>query len=263
MNRQAIPPKSIPMSTSAFQQSTGSTLHWLGSAGLFLNSRGTCIMIDPMLEGFDLPLLIDLPIHSADIPHLDGLLVTHSDNDHFSRETCRLLAKKCSAFHSTQYVHTLMQEMDLPSFGHDINNSFAVDNVQIKLTPAYHTWQNEFGGFDRIFLPEDACGYYITTPDGTVFAPGDSRLLSEQLELPAPDVILFDFSDDPWHIGLDGAEKLAAAYPNALLMLSHWGTVDAPDMLPFNADPHVLYDRIVHPERIRLLAPGQALQLCS
>ena len=33
-----------------------------------------------------------------------------------------------------------------------------------------------------------------------------------------------------WHIGLEGAIKIANAYPKAQLLLSHWGTVDAPDM---------------------------------
>ena len=58
-------------------------------------------------------------------------------------------------------------------------------------------------------------------------------------------------------IGLDNAVKVANAYPNAQLLLSHWGTVDAPDMKVFNADPKVLEGRIVNPERIHVLAPGE------
>jgi hypothetical protein len=73
----------------------------------------------------------------------------------------------------------------------------------------------------------------------------------------APDVIFFDFSDNDWHIGFQNAVTLANTYPNTQLLLSHWGTVDAPDFTPFNGDPKKLEGLVVNPERIRLLAPGE------
>ena len=103
----------------------------------------------------------------------------------------------------------------------------------------------------------------MKTPDGLIWAPGDSRFLPEFLELPAPDVIFFDFSDDSWHLGLEGAIKIANAYPKAQLLLSHWGTVDAPNMKPFNADPKMLEGRIRNPERVHVLAPGEAFDLVA
>ena len=56
---------------------------------------------------------------------------------------------------------------------------------------------------------------------------------------------------------LEGAVKLANAYPNSKLLLHHWGSVDAPDFPPFNADPEELRKLIDNPERIVLLAPGE------
>jgi hypothetical protein len=76
-----------------------------------------------------------------------------------------------------------------------------------------------------------------------------------------PDVILFDFSDNEWHFGLQGAAKLANAYPNAVLLLSHWGTVDAPDFTPFNGEPKSLDEVVVNPTRIKVLAPGEPFRL--
>ncbi len=70
-----------------------------------------------------------------------------------------------------------------------------------------------------------------------LWIPGDSRLLPEQLEMPQPDAILFDFNDNAWHIGFENAVKLANTYPHAELILSHWGTVDAPHIDAFNGDP--------------------------
>ena len=62
---------------------------------------------------------------------------------------------------------------------------------------------------------------------------------------------------------IEGAIKIANAYPKAQLLLSHWGTVDAPDMKPFNADPKMLEERIFNPERVHVLAPGEAFDLVA
>jgi len=114
----------------------------------------------------------------------------------------------------------------------------------------------------RVFQPEDACGFWITTPDGTIWAPGDSRLIPEHhLRMPAPDALLFDFSDSEWHFGLAGAARMANAYPDTPLLLHHWGSVDAPDFPPFNGNPQTLYDLVQNPERIHVLAPGQRYRL--
>jgi hypothetical protein len=85
--------------------------------------------------------------------------------------------------------------------------------------------------------------------------------MEEHLHMPTPDAILFDFSDSEWHFGLSGAVKLANAYPHTPLLLHHWGSVDAPDFAPFNGDPKKLYDLVVNPERIHVLAPGEPFYL--
>ncbi|MBT2538869.1 hypothetical protein [Arthrobacter sp. ISL-69] len=79
--------------------------------------------------------------------------------------------------------------------------------------------------------------------------------------MPAPDALLFDFSDSEWHFGLQGAVEMANAYPAADLLLHHWGSVDAPDFPPFNGNPADLYGTVVNPERIRVLAPGESFRL--
>ena len=259
---QAYPQATRHFDGKAFESSNHTVIRWLGNAGFFINSRGTCIMVDPLLVGFDMPLLIEPPILPDEVPSLDAVLITHGDNDHFSKLTCKQLSAVCKAFHSTAYVDSLMKDMRLPSFGHSLKDTFQIEDITVSLTPAWHTWQNEFGGFDRTFRREDYCGFLMRTADGLIWAPGDSRFLPEFLHLrPNPDVIFFDFSDDSWHIGLENAIKIANAYPNAHLLLSHWGTVDAPEMKPFNADPEDLRGRIVNPGRIHILAPGEEFWL--
>ena len=45
------------------------------------------------------------------------------------------------------------------------------------------------------------------------------------------------------------------------LICIHWGSVDAPDMTPFNGNPQVLFDKIINPKRIKVLAPGEKYTL--
>jgi L-ascorbate metabolism protein UlaG (beta-lactamase superfamily) len=263
MQRQARAPKTQPFGAEAFEASDGTVLRWLGMAGFLINSRGTTVMVDPLLGGFDMPVMIEFPISTADVPKLDAVLITHSDNDHFSVPTCRDLAGATRAYHSTQYVASLMKQQGLPAYGHDIGEHFPIGPVRVEVTPADHAWQNESpGASDRIFQPEDCCGFWIDTPDGIIWAPGDSRLIPDHhLRMPAADAMLFDFSDSEWHFGLDGAVAMANAYPHTPLLLYHWGSVDAPDFPPFNADPDSLPDRVENPERIRVLAPGEPFVL--
>jgi L-ascorbate metabolism protein UlaG (beta-lactamase superfamily) len=156
-----------------------------------------------------------------------------------------------------------MKNEGLKSFGHNIGGTFSFGGVKVKLTHADHAWQNAYkGASKRYFAPGDACGFYFTTKDGTIWAPGDSKLMPQQLNLPAPDLILLDYSEDAeWHSGLEGSAKLLNAYPNASVLLGHWGFVDAPDFKPFNGDPARLKKLVVNPERIKILAPGAPFTL--
>ena len=256
---QAKAPPTKPFGAEAFDKSNTTTIRWLGMAGFLINSRGTTFMVDPLLEGYDMPLLMDFPIKPKDVPHLDAIFATHSDNDHYSVETFKDLSSVTKEFHSTVYVDSLMKNEGLHSLGHFIGDTFHVGAVSVRLTLADHAWQNSFPKPNqRYYEPGDACGFWFNTPDGSIWAPGDSRFMQEQLHMPAPDAILFDYSEDAaFHSGLEGAVKIANAYPHTPLILGHWGFVDAPDFTPFNGDPKNLASRVVNPERIIVLAPGQ------
>jgi hypothetical protein len=89
-----------------------------------------------------MPVTIEFPIVAADVPKLDAVLVTHSDNSHYSVPTCRDLAQVTGEYHSTQYVASLMKQEDFPAYGHDIGDHFAIGPVRVEFTPADHAWQN-------------------------------------------------------------------------------------------------------------------------
>lgn len=259
---QAIPPPTQFFGAEAFGNIDYTSIRWLGNAGFLINSRGTSVMIDPMLKGFDIPLLIDLPIQPKEVPGLDAVFITHCDNDHYSIPTCRDLKSVCKKYYSTKYVASLMNDVGLNAIGYDIGEAFEVGVLKTTLLFADHAWQNQTEGNSRVFNDADFCGFWVETPDGIIWAPGDTRFYPKLLQMPKePSVIFFDFSDDSWHLGLENAIKLANTYPNASLLLSHWGSVDAPNMKPFNADPKQLKGKIINPERIYILAPGEEYKL--
>lgn len=136
--RQATPPPTQPFSVEAFQKIDHTVIRWLGNAGFFINTRGTTLMVDPLLKGFDMPLLIEIPIKPEEVPHLDAVLITHVDNDHYSVPTNRVLSPVTKEFHSTHYVASLMKEEGFNAFGHDISEEFIIGDVHITLTPADH-----------------------------------------------------------------------------------------------------------------------------
>ena len=260
---QAKAPTTQPFGDEAFEESESTVIRWLGGAGFLINSRGTSVMVDPVLKDFDMPLLIDMPILPEDVPHLDAVLITHSDNDHYSVPTCLDMSSVTGEYHSTQYVDSLMKNEGLDSYGHDIGDVFNIESLRVTLTPADHAYQNTYRQpGQRLFEDKDFCGFWIETQDGIIWAPGDSRLIPEHhLNMPTPDAIFFDFSDSEWHFGFENAVKFANAYPNTPLLLCHWGSVDAPDFTPFNGDPEELSKLVNNPGRIYVLAPGEPFTL--
>lgn len=257
-SKQRIADTPKPILLDAFGKEDTTSIYWLGNGGALINSRGTIILIDPLLKGFDMKLLVPPPLLPEDVPHCDGVLITHCDNDHMSRQTCKELVNVCSFFAGPKYVASLLNEEGIPAKGYDIHSSFSIGSVTVTLTPADHAWQNESPKHaTRHFAMEDYCGFRIDTLDGSIWMPGDSRLMEEQLHQDKLVLILMDISDSRWHIGLEGVQRLTTAYPDATLIPIHWGCVDAPEWKEFNGNPEVVKQMIVNPDRMKVLAPGE------
>ena len=77
----------IAMTAKDFEKTAGTKVYWLGGGGAMINSRGTVILIDPLLKGFDMKILTEAPLLPEDVPHADAVIITHCDNDHFSKVT--------------------------------------------------------------------------------------------------------------------------------------------------------------------------------
>lgn len=159
LSEQATPPATQTFGAEAFRKIDHTEIRWLGNAGFFINSRGVNIMVDPLLLGFDMPLLITMPIAAENVPKLDAVLVTHVDNDHYSVLTNCILSQVNREFHSTNYVASLMKGEGFNAFGHGIGDEFCIADIRVKLTSADHAWQNMMPDRTREYKMEDYCGF--------------------------------------------------------------------------------------------------------
>ena len=100
--KRASAPATQPIDKQAFDKVDHTTIRWLGGAGFMINSRGTILMIDPVIttKAGDAQIcetghkkLIDYPISAENVPRLDAVLYSHSDGDHLGGKTAQTLSK--------------------------------------------------------------------------------------------------------------------------------------------------------------------------
>jgi len=264
LQSQKIPP-------SFFGPRSDTVVTWLGMAGVLVNCRGTALLIDPLItlvesEGEMLceghyRLRTPLPIESRQMPHIDVVLFTHADGDHFSRVTAEVFAAR----ETTKFVAPPPVERGLLNLGvskERIVTARDFDSIEfgaavVEVTPALHDWQDE-----NPWRRGDCCGYVVRTPDGSIWHPGDTRLIDELLEVKDVDVLFFDVAAVRSHLGPEGSAKLAVSSGAKVTIAYHYGTFVLPKGSYGNCDPK---DALPYTQglsaRFLLLNPGEILHL--
>jgi L-ascorbate metabolism protein UlaG (beta-lactamase superfamily) len=281
---QCIAPVTQKMSVEDFGLIRDTRLFWLGQAGFMLNVRGIVFLVDPLLVTRPgEPVLSETgaemfgpwPLNAEDIPRLDAVLYTHTDDDHLGPETAKLLMNLDPVFIGTPYCRDRLEDLGAspvrclscipqsgPPKGGKNGNAFDMGGAKIELLPADHPWQlSDPDKYGMVFGPTDCCGFRVTTQDGVFVFPGDTRLMKHHIELRGITVLALDVSRDPYHLGLQGAVVLANRLRDTLLVPCHYGTFRS-ESPAHSGDPEEVLGNIKDGfRRGRILAPGQPLIL--
>ncbi len=226
-----------PIPASFFERQEASWFTWLGMAGALINARGTILLIDPLLTtvksdgqamseaGYKLK--VPLPIEAGDVPRADLVMYTHADDDHLGRTTAKTLADRLPCtFLAPKPVADVLRELGIAADRITVAEDFQslrVGRVEVHVTPALHDWQ-QMNPWQR----GDCCGYLVTTPDGVIWHPGDTRLIDELLTYKGVDVMFFDVAAVDAHLGPEGSARLAKNCGAKTLIAYHYGTFDLP-----------------------------------
>ena len=263
----------IRIEPTFFARQEITTLTWLGMAGALINARGKILLIDPLIASTEsngqltseagYRLKAALPIQAKDIPRADLVLYTHADDDHFGRQTAKTLAERSQCrFLAPAPVRESLREIGISEERLLTAVDFAsisLGSVDIVVTPALHDWQ-EVNPWKR----GDCCGYLIRCPDGSIWHPGDTRLIDELLTVKNVDVLFFDVAAVESHLGPEGSARLAASCGAKVLIAYHYGTFDLPPGTFASCDPEDALPYLQGiPAQFLKLQPGELLALPS
>ena len=238
--------KTFKIPPSLFGEREDTSVMWLGMAGALINARGTILFIDPLItvvesEGQQVcesghRLKIPLPLEAPDVPRADAVLYTHADGDHFGRLTAKTFASRLGArFLAPPPVQRVLCDMGIDEEQIVVARDFEstrINQTNVVVTPALHDWQKE-----NPWQRGDCCGYLVQTPDGTIWHPGDTRLIKELLAVRDVDVLFFDVAAVNAHLGPAGSARLAETSGAKAMIAYHYSTFDLPPGTFGSCDP--------------------------
>jgi L-ascorbate metabolism protein UlaG (beta-lactamase superfamily) len=227
--------KTIQLDNAFFGKRENTIFTWLGMAGALINCRGTIIFIDPLISyGEDNEtcetgnrLLVPLPVTADKVTKADVVCYTHADSDHYGEKTVKILNSRLAP----EFIAPGPVFQKLERLGIEKNRlikikdfaTYTFGEVEIMITPALHDWQKA-----DPWKREDCCGYLVKTPDGTIWHPGDTRLIPELEAIKNVDILFFDVAAVDSHLGPEGSARLAATSGAKTMIAYHYGTFDLP-----------------------------------
>jgi len=264
---------SKPIDKSFFDERDDTVFTWLGMAGVLINTRGIILLIDPLLTVLrddagpvsetGHRFKISLPIEAKDIPRADAVLYTHADRDHCGAPTAETLREKLNPrFVAPPPAGRRLMKMGISEERLTTAtdwDTIEIGKAEIMVTAALHGYPPKGWGWRR----GDCCGYVVSTRDGAIWHPGDTRLTEELLDVTGVDVLLFDVAAVAGHLGPQGSSRLGQTCGAKIMIAYHYGTYEMPPGTYGSCDPEDAKHYVEGRLRAKLLMPnpGEVLRL--
>lgn len=238
--KRQLGPFKTDVSVYKKKPASGLRITWIGHSSLLIEIDGKRILTDPVwsqrasfLSFMGPKRFFDPPLSLDELPHLDGILISHDHYDHLDKDTIKFFAGKNINFYCSKGI-----KQYLVSWGIDSNYIDEADwgdslmignNIVITFTPARHfsgrgilhrneTLWSSFvirGPKHNIFYGADSGWFPGFKEIGDTFGPFDLTML----EIGAygkywPDI----------HMGPDKASDAHLALQGKLMMPIHWAT---------------------------------------
>jgi L-ascorbate 6-phosphate lactonase len=211
-----------PCLAALLSQTDGLSLCWLGNDSWLLWD-GT------QLAAIDLDLgsgtrLFPPPVTAEELaPYLDFHLITHAHDDHFNILTCKKLAGASNClFILPNSCRTLADSVEIPPQRRIFASpgiSFDLQGMLVIPTRALH---GHLHGSVYAGASFEDCGYRLLFGGKSIYEPGDTVLLQEQLEMDPVDVLFV--SPTEHNTQVENSLRLIDTLRPRYIFAQHFGT---------------------------------------
>jgi len=157
------------------------------------------------------------------------VMFTHAEDDHCGTLTAKTVNDRLGpAFFAPPPVFERLKDVGIDTDRRVTARDFETQHfgdVYVTVTPALHDHDAT-----NPWRRGDCVGYLLRTPDGSIWHPGDSRLIDELSAFRDVDVLLWDVTlDCPAHLCPPGSAAIAKSSGAKALLAYHYGTMEAPE----------------------------------
>ena len=221
-------------------------LTWHGHSCFVLEHGGKRIIFDPFLTGNP-----KADVKAAQLPPLDGILLTHGHGDHLGDAVP--LAKRFQAVVvAPNELALYCQEQGAPHV-HPMHIGGAHDFPfgRVKLVVAIHGGMIEAEGGER--YTTFPCGFVVTLGGKSVYHAGDTALTTDMKLLEGRvDVMLVPIGDN-YTMGIEDAARAVAFVKPKVVIPMHWDTFPV-----IETDPQAFTQAVGEQAQVVVLQPGRS-----
>lgn len=223
------------------------TLTYHGHACFTVAGDGKRVIVDPFLTGNP-----KADITAAQVPRLDGILLSHGHRDHLG-DAIPLSRRDGATVVAADELAKFCESQGASAHAMNIGGTHAFPFGRVKLVPAFHGGRVE--GDTTGQYTTSPCGVVLTLAGQTVYHTGDTALTLEmQLLAGRVDVLLVPIGDN-YTMGIDDAVRAVEFVQPTVVVPMHYDTWEI-----INADPEEFRRKVGDRADVVILAPGQSLQ---